>query len=145
MSRAGKRSFDRCDVKVVEFKEFGYREGSSGIASLCKDLPNGGKDNVNAGYWAVLHCPRTEDERIEVTSENETRRNKPNALKEVRTLAGQLVCEHCRFSTMTPVEVSIERTRFANAEAERIEAFGLRQAAIAELVEKGIQLSAGDV
>ena len=39
---------------------------------------------------------------------------------------------------MTPAQVSIERARFAEAEAERIRAFGLRAQAIQELEERGV-------
>lgn len=136
MSRAGKRAFDRCSVAEVEFKDFlEVKEDDETHYYLREKLPadEKGKPHRHAGYLAVLHCPRTEDSRTEVTSNHLTGRNKLEALREVKDLAGELLCRHCRFSSMTPVEVAEERAKRALAEAEHTEALAALETARAEL------------
>lgn len=145
MSRAGKKAFDRCDVKVVEFKDTVY-EHPTQVMPGNYVVPLGGLGTVAsrptspadagmqyAGSGAALHCPRTEDERVNIHSAYSNHNGRLLALKSVRNLAGELLCRTCRFSTMTPVEVSIERKALADAETERVESFILLEAARAEI------------
>lgn len=134
MSRKGNRAFDRCDVKVIEFKDLVYKKGKEGPTEVAKNPSEDSR--ILAGNSAVLHCPRTEDDRVNVESQFTNHSSRQVALNSVRSLAGVLLCATCRFSNMNPVEVSEERARIARAEAERIEAFGLRDAALLELNQR---------
>lgn len=147
MSRVGNRAFKGCDVKSVEFirrvRVFTGPEDEDGerpsIIKFDVDVtPEERESSYINGYGAKLHCPRIEDgdsKPVEVSYHNNT---ELGALSSLRTLAGELLCSECRYSGMTPAQVSIERAKFAEAEAERIKAFGLRAEAIQELEERGV-------
>lgn len=134
MSRAGNKAFERCDVGVVEFGDYVYTKGKGKKDVFERGDESGtDKDKMHAGYHATLHCPRTEDDRISVTSEYESDMTKVEALNSLKKLAGELVCRNCRFSSMSPVDVSNERAELARAEAERTEAFTALEQAREEL------------
>jgi hypothetical protein len=134
MGRAGIKSFNRCNVKKVEFKDHVYASGSSGRVVMSDNPTEDGR--VYAGTTATLHCPRTEDDLVSVES-TATVRSHLKALKNVRQIAGELLCRDCIFSSMPPVEVAQHRTVLAKAETERVQAFGelaaARKEAIAEI------------
>jgi len=131
MSRAGKRAFRRCDVKEVELSTFVYEKEGGGVRHI-KDAKKGRVYNL-AGANANLHCPRTESPLVKVSSEDKAGMSKVQAVKSLEELAGELLCRDCRFSTMTPVQVSIARAELDLAEAERIRAHQLLTEARAEL------------
>ena len=134
MSRSGNKAFDRCDVRVVEFGHFLYLEDRDGDFDYENDIPEDDRNKrFHAGYHATLHCPRTEDDRISVTSEYESEMDKSYALKSLKKLAGELVCHDCRYSSMTPAEVSQDRAKFLRAETERVEALTALEQARDEL------------
>jgi hypothetical protein len=133
MSNNGKKAFRRCDVKVVEFKDFVYDKDAKNRKVL-SDNPSEDTRRL-FGYSAVLHCPRTEDDRVSITSQFTNHSSRIKALKSVEKLAGALLCRDCRFSNLTPAEVSMDRAALARAEKDRIEATRIRQEAIRELIE----------
>ena len=153
MTRAGKRAFNRCNVKVVEFHEFVFPSSvsASEITRGAGVVTAGDKtgqrilvtpQNVNdvssnwaAGCEAVLRCPVTEDQDEPLTSQTNNHVTKLASLESLRSIAGELLCRNCRFSSMTPVEVSLERQEIAEAETARIEAFTHLQAAQIELAK----------
>ena len=129
----GLRNFRQCDVKVVETKDFVYVSGNKGPAVLSV-TPS--EDNRNLhGHSAVLHCPRTEDERVNIESQYVNHSSRLEAVNSVASIAAALVCADCRFSTMTPLEVSKERADLARAETERLHEIALRTKVIQELIE----------
>lgn len=121
MSRKGRKAFRQCDVKVVEFKDFVYTDDERQETTLA-EIPSE-DSRILSGSSAVLHCPRTEDDKVNVESRYSNHPTRPEALDSVEELAGKLLCEDCMFSTMTPVEVSIARKDLAAAETERIKAY----------------------
>lgn len=131
MSRNGRKAFNRCDVKVVEIK----RRLRDKVTNLVIDetARESGKNYALNGHGAELHCPRTEDDRVAIKSDSQSHSSQAEALASVRGLAGQLLCAECRYSSMTPVQVSIERTELAKAEADRVVAFQALEAARAEI------------
>lgn len=134
MFKEGQRAFDRCDVKVVEFKSFVYKQSSAGEKALAT---NPSEDmRIHAGDGAVLHCPKTEDDKVAIESQYTNYPTRQAALKSVRKLAGDLMCKNCRFSSMTPSEVSNDRAAFARAETDRIEATIAYDAAMKELIQE---------
>jgi hypothetical protein len=131
MSLSGRRTFNACRVKVVEFKDFVYSIGNSGHSVLS---PNPSEDSrINAGSSAVLHCPKTEDDRVSVESQFNSHPTRLKALKSLREIAGELVCRDCPFSSMDPVDVSVHRAELARAEADRLTAYKLVREAQLEL------------
>lgn len=147
------RAFDRCSVKVVEFHDFAFPPSIAG-AEIVNDgdyvnlkdgtavdrllvKPGEQFDSYSAGCEAVLHCPRTEDERVNVASESSNHSTRLQALASLRELAGNLLCANCRYSSMTPIDLALERAALAKADAERAEALAelakSRKEAIAEL------------
>lgn len=133
MSRAGRKAFNRCDVKVVEFKDFVYVDDDEKKVELSS---NPSEDTrFYAGTGAILHCPRTEDERVNIESQYGNHSSRLDALASVGRLAGELLCKDCRYSAMNPVEVMQERAALARAEAERLDGMRLRAEAIAELAK----------
>lgn len=131
MSLSGRRTFNACRVKVVEFKDFVYASGNSGHKVFSR-TPS--EDNrINAGCSAVLHCPKTEDDRVNVESQFSNHPNRLKALKSLREIAGELICRDCPFSSMDPVDVSVHRAELARAEAERLTAYKLVREAQLEL------------
>jgi hypothetical protein len=140
MSRAGRKSFDKCNVKVVEFKEFVY------ASTFDKDLPgverktvrtdNPSEDTrVSAGNGAVLHCPMTEDTRVNIESQYTNHASKVLALDSLKYIAGEVICRNCRYSSMSAVEVAQEQATVARAEADKLEALSLRRQALEDLQE----------
>lgn len=131
MSLSGRRTFNACRVKVVEFKDFVYATGNSGreVLSLTPSEDN----RINAGCSAVLHCPKTEDDRVNVESQFTNHTNRLRALKSLREIAGELICRDCPFSNMDPVDVSVHRAELARAEADRLIAYKLVREAQLEL------------
>lgn len=121
MSRAGNKAFRGCDVKSVSFTEFVFI-GPGKSNPTVSEHPSSDVRQF-AGNAAKLICPRVEDDKIQIDSQLTNHPNKKAALKSVEKLAGELVCGDCRYATMTPVEVSIARTDFARAEANRMEAY----------------------
>ena len=109
------------------------------IIKFDKDVTNEERQLSNiSGYGAKLRCPRIEDGDSGPVEVGYTHNTELGALNALRRLAGKLLCSECRYAGMTPAQVSIERARFAEAEAERIRAFGLRAQAIQELEERGV-------
>ncbi len=148
MSRAGDKTFDRCDVKVVEFIDSVFTEptevhrGShivplSGLGTVDKEIveDDSGQFKQYAGSGAKLHCPRTQDDRLNVESAVGNHDGRIRALQSLRALAGELLCSTCRYSSMSPVDVALEQAKLANAEAGRLQGLALRAKAIAELNE----------
>jgi len=133
--RAGRKAFDECDVKRVEFKTFVWEVDEENKPTHRRVLSGDPSEDTrtSAGHGAVLHCPRTEDDKVFVQSESNTHYSRNEALRSVRKAAGNLLCRDCQFATMTPVQVSIERTELANAERARIEAYHALDEARAEL------------
>lgn len=131
MSRSGNKRFDQCDVKIVEFTRH-IRDSSTGHIVEEKDR-DPDKDYVLRGYRGSLHCPRTEDDRVSVDSVTRSHPTQLEALNSVRKLTGNLLCSTCKYSTMTPLEISQERAAVARAEVDRLEAFTSRAQALAEL------------
>lgn len=133
----GRKQFNRCEVKVVEFsryakhKEEGFLEDAEAVDKL---PPDERKNYFLFGYTAELDCPRTIDERIKVENSRH-HKTQVEALEEVGNLAGRLLCQNCRYHCMDPVAVSTERAALTRAEAERLEAVTERESALKELKE----------
>lgn len=140
MSFRGNRAFDRCDVKVVEFKDFVHAREPQGdetwgdIPSVLSDSPSE-DTRIFSGNGAVLHCPMTEDERVKVESQFTDHPSRSAALKSLRKNAGELLCRNCRYSNMSAIEASQERAALARAEVEQLEGIKARRQAVAELQE----------
>lgn len=150
----GREAFDRCDAKVVAFGDYAYdktvasdqityehglinlTDGIVGPRTLT-DPNNKDQTNIgyNAGHEAVLHCPRTEDDRVYIASASSNHATRQHALQSVRELAGALVCVHCRFSKMTPAQVAQDRAEFLRAEADRLDALTAHERALKDLRE----------
>ncbi|MDB5185294.1 MAG: hypothetical protein JWN38_1102 [Candidatus Saccharibacteria bacterium] len=141
MSRAGKKSFEQCDVKSVIFTRrirVFQDESRSVSKSIVLDendvTPEQMQVSQTRGYRATLQCPRLEDDpRSSIESESRVHATQLDALESMKRLAGEVICRDCRFSSMTPVEISHERAQLATAEAERAEAYRLREIALREL------------
>lgn len=128
MSRAGRKAFDKCNVKVVEILPYIYSDDEQRTFKVKRSIDKGGL--LTGGSHAILHCPRTEDKRVNAESEKREKASQLAALDELRRIAGEMLCRTCMYSSMTPVEVSVQRKDFAEAEAERITAFAERDKAI---------------
>ena len=125
---SGKQSFDRCDVKTVEI----ISRATKGILNYDSSVAPEGA--IHSGYRAKLHCPRIEDDdRLKVSSNNLNYSYQSEAVRSVRKIAAQLICRDCMYSDMTPVQVSIARKEFANAETERVKAYQALEAAREEI------------
>lgn len=141
MSLKGYKAFNRCDVKVVEFKRRirvytdNRRTKSASLVLFDEEVtPEQRQNSRISGYGAALHCPRIEDDdRLTIESDGYSYETQSGALISLRRLAGELICRDCRFSTMTPVEVSIERRKLNEAETERLQAHAQYLAALAEI------------
>lgn len=131
MSRAGRKSFDNCSVKRVEFVDFVAEEGVFGksIPSLNITVDS----RSSRGTSATLMCPRTEVEGVSLEANYNKVNTRDDSYKEVRQRAGEILCRNCEFSGMTPTEVSIAQTEYAKAETDRIEAFKALEAAREEI------------
>lgn len=127
LNRAGKNNFNTCAVRDVEFRDY---VASGGIV-----VPKAGLRDTRAlaGHTAVLHCPRTEDERFSIETPDRLSSRK-SAFNSLRRIASAAVCATCPFAGKSPVDVSIMRTQHAKAEVERVEAYRLRQEAYDELI-----------
>lgn len=151
MISKGKKAFNRCDVKVVEFVDFIFpsnvksdnvlagseyttlRDGSISERAIVKDTAS--QQGYDAGHLAILHCPRTEDDRVNIQSDSDNHTLRTGALASLRELAGSLICEHCRYSKMSPVDITLERAEIARVDAQRLEAIKLRAEALHELTQ----------
>lgn len=131
MNISGNRAFERCDVKVVEFVDYVYVDKDRKNVTITQDAAR--DPRPHGGNGAVLHCPRTEDDRVNVESQFSNHPTRERALNSLKSLAGKLICRDCRFSSMTPVEVSIARTELAEAEKARIIAYAALMEARNEL------------
>ena len=67
----GRKAFDACDVKRVEFKTFVWDIDEQKKTTNQRVLSvNPSEDaRTSAGHGAVLHCPRTEDDKVFVQSD----------------------------------------------------------------------------
>lgn len=151
MSFKGKRAFRRCDVKTVEIKRHVYpndvrTEYYGGTIRPAKrediqfrepEVEGISEKQIYGGSSAILHCPRTEDERVNVQSQYDTHAGDAYALKSLEKIAGELLCANCRYSSMSPAEVAQDRAAETRAEADRIEAVVAREKAMLELAEVG--------
>ncbi|HSX33128.1 MAG TPA: hypothetical protein VLF91_02210 [Candidatus Saccharimonadales bacterium] len=119
MSRAGNKAFSKCEVKIVEFDTYirPYDDPKKIVAS-----GNGSGPGNLVGYKAHLRCPKTEDPRAAISSDTMNAPTKLRALANLGALAGELMCKGCRFSAMTPLQVTEERARMAHADAELADA-----------------------
>lgn len=97
MSFATRKIFRNCQLKTIEMKGSGW-------------------------YEAKLHCPRTEDDRVEVKTEG-LNQTKNDAIRNLAKVAGGMVCASCPYAGKSEVEVTIYRTDLAKAEAERLHAY----------------------
>ncbi len=131
-----RQKFDQCGVKTVEYVEWllSTSDKSGRRVWTRKSLFPENKAWNDKEYEAVLHCPRTEDDRVSVDSEGH-KMTREVALTELRKIAASVVCKSCVFSGMTEVEVSRHRTIAARAETERLEAYKIRDDVLAELAE----------
>ena len=143
--------FNRCKIRTIDFEPVGkLSDGkNTGAVGLVKSFEEkrdswGGTRYGIIGYLATLSCPRTEDQKVDISSDNIAGMQRPAALDSVRKLAADMVCRGCVYADMSPAAVSIERASYARAETERLEAFALRCEAVAELESKGISFSAED-
>jgi hypothetical protein len=137
-------NFDACALKSIEFKLYArYRDRQvEHVVFLDKVPPN--TTSHAAGYLGVLICPRTVDQGFEITSQRKSGLQQSEVLSQVRELAAQLVCRSCPYINMTPAEASLQRANFARAETERLQAFALREEAISEIEQRGINFTASD-
>jgi hypothetical protein len=131
MGRAGKKAFNKCNVRVVEFERFIYDSETEHVVTEDQREPH--RDYFLRGYRAILRCPRTEDDGVEVASPYKSHDTQRIALAHLRELAGDLICRDCMYPSMTPVQVSIKRKELAEAEAERLHAYKLVQQARDEI------------
>jgi hypothetical protein len=90
----GSQNFRQCQVKQVEVRIVGYSD-----------------------YEAELDCPKTEA----ITVKSDKKYTKEGAVRDLRGHAGRLMCEHCIYSAMTPLEVEQARISQAQARITRIE------------------------
>lgn len=151
LQRDGVKAFDMCDVKVVKMVKYGYPvdtevrvSGDEFIVPLVatdytkrfiEGEDESSRKNHYAGSRAIIECPYTEDTGITLESQFDNHNGELRAYESIRKNAGVLACRTCQYSGMTPVEVSIARTEFAKAEAERIKAFELLEEARAEIAQ----------
>lgn len=134
MSRAGRKAFARCDVKVVEFnRRYRTHDETRLVVNEEERVPE--KNYSINGYGVILRCPRTEDDEISIRSDRDSHPSQIEALNSIKSVVGKLLCAECRYSHMTPVQVSVARTEFAKAEAERLEAYGALELARKEVAE----------
>lgn len=132
MSRAGRKAFRKCDVKAVLFKSYVYTDDGE-EKEVISTTPSEDSRQF-AGVAAVLECPRTQDDKLQqIESQFTDHPTNLAALQSLAELAGELVCAECRYSNMTPVQVSIQRADFAKAEADRVLAYQVLEAARAEI------------
>lgn len=94
MSFTGRRNFKRCQLKTVE-------------------VVNNGVGYNN--FEASLDCPKTEDRREEIASDRKNHVSSEYAVRDLKFVAGRIVCANCPFSAMN-------ETEFKRAEAERMRA-----------------------
>ncbi len=154
MMKAGQKAFDACDVKSVKFSSLSYPPGVDIIKTDYAVIPKKAKDVASAvegtsdaiGRWyggsrARLDCPYTEDAGVEIESQFNNHLTKEIAYDSLRSIAATIACRTCQYSSMTPVEVTIRRTEFAAAEAERLKAFALLEEARQEVAAILQQLS----
>ena len=80
----------------------------------------------------VLHCPRTEDERVTVEN-NFTHESVKASIRDLARVAGATVCGPCPYAGKSEVEVTLYRTELAKAEAERLYAYSALEAARADV------------
>jgi hypothetical protein len=135
--KQGQKSFENCNVRVVEFHNIHLDPSTGG------QYHDAGPDKKtdlwykHLGYSAVLHCPRTDDDARTHIDSSTLANTKPEALDQVKDLAGALLCHNCIFSSMDPVAVTQHRIALAQAETLRLEAFTelakARRLAISEL------------
>ena len=92
-------------------------------------------ETVNDQYYinAILHCPRTEDEKVNVESGNYSGPNSrhwtpTDALDTLSEYAANILCNSCPLVSMTAVEATIQRAEKAQADAQLLRA----QAALIE-------------
>lgn len=142
MRREGVESFDSCDVKVVKMITHGYPpdvklQTASSTSIIPVDAADYAKKKakdaplIYGGHLAVLDCPYTQDTGEKISSAFNNHNGVAAAYDSVRENAGLIACRTCRFSGMTPAEVSIDRKEFAQAETERLRAYeGLEQARV---------------
>ncbi|MDB5185318.1 MAG: hypothetical protein JWN38_1126 [Candidatus Saccharibacteria bacterium] len=144
MSRAGNKKFEECDVKVVELVDYDFDPAvdvkrdnmyiypATGVGTAKRRLAD---PNCSTGRYggtqAKLHCPRTEDERVGVTTQDNMK-SRAIAFQELRKQAGEMLCRNCLFSDMSPAEVAISRTEQATAEAALLTAQAARAKAETE-------------
>ena len=131
MNRAGRRSFDKCNVKVVQVKDFVYENGNKGKVVMAE---NPSEDTrIFSGNSAVLHCPRTEDARVMVESQFTNHPNRIEAFASLRAVASELVCRGCIYADMTPLQATQERANLLAAQAVELEALNARNEALRQL------------
>jgi len=157
----GQRTFDKCNNKVIEIKDFVYdvteveiepkplgdsddsddqeqkvsEPETKTIRTMIYTADPSSDSRQYAGSAAVLHCPRTEDPRVDIASQYSNHSSRLVAYDSVRRIAGRIVCDGCIYATMTPVEVAQERAARLRAEAEQLSAIAVREQALAELRE----------
>lgn len=145
MSRKGKKNFDKCGLKVVQFSDLVFPRGTKlavrgELIVADKDARVLGEDDSSVrkaygGSYAELHCPKTEDDRVEVDADFNNYNGRSRALKSLRNNAGETVCQNCVFFGMTELEVSEYRAKLVRSETERLDYLKLKTQTLAELAE----------
>lgn len=125
VQREGRVAFGNCDVKAAEitrFFQYDDEKGFSTGAVVAEADLDASKPNHFNGYRARLDCPRTQDDpRLVIESPYRSHATQLEAVEALVPLAAALVCRDCMYSGMTPVQVSIARKEFENAEIARLE------------------------
>src|SRR4051812_6956357 len=103
----GEKAFNECNVRVVEVVEMVYAEGNEGKKVRANDPSTDSR--IFAGNGAVLHCPRTEDQRVDIASQYSDHDSRLEAYKSLREIAGKMLCDGCIYASMTPLQVAEER------------------------------------
>lgn len=90
-------SFDRCQLKTIQTENLAEDDLGQIIP------PNSPSNGVRyyAGSRAILHCPRTESEQVEVKSQYSNHSSPSRAIKSLSKIASAQVCGGCPYSGLS--------------------------------------------
>jgi hypothetical protein len=124
-SRKGKRKFDACALKRVEYiEQVGVIRQGVRISIPVSSLQVGEDANSSKGVKPILTCPKLDELGLSIYSDREREPygygEKTNALENIRAIAGKTVCASCELAGMTATQVADRRREVAEAEARAL-------------------------
>lgn len=126
-SRKGKRKFDACALKRVEYVEqveVTRRGREARISIPLGSRQVGDEVKSSNGVKPILTCPKLDELDADIRSDSEFNTygywKKTKALENIRAIAGKTVCASCELAGMTATQVADRRREVAEAEARAL-------------------------